>query len=130
MPYISQKRKDELLTRKPLNAGDLTYLMFRDCLNPEWNYVLGSSTRLALRLNDHIKAFLPESPRYADYATVIGCLRATRLELERRGLQPPDGHGIGPVIPALDAVETEFYAAVVGPYEAQKLEQNGDVECA
>lgn len=89
--------------------GDLTYLLTRATLD-------GASYR---RLLSVIDSFLPDEPRFADFAVVLGCLDATAREYVRR---------TGQVIPSTLAIAPAlFYRERVAPYEDQAIERNGDV---
>jgi hypothetical protein len=78
MPYVDQADKDLLDAGfDPSTPGQLTYV-----------------------LTKKVTEYLGATPRYADFAEVLGCLEATKLELYRRG---------------------------VTPYEDRKCAENGDV---
>lgn len=79
MPYLTQEQKNHVDNNllETVTAGELTYAL----------------TQVAL-------GYLRIDPFYADFATAIGCLEATKLELYRR---------------------------MVGPYEDGKIKVNGDV---
>lgn len=78
MPYVDDGDRMFLDTGwDPSTPGQLTYLL----------------TKL-------VTEYLGDEPRYADFASVLGCLEATKLELYRRG---------------------------VAPYEDRKCAENGDV---
>ena len=79
MPYIAQSSRTWLEEQgnPPGSPGELTYLL----------------TQL-------IRRYLGKSPRFSDFAAVLGSLEATKLELYRR---------------------------MVAPYEDQKRRENGEV---
>ena len=76
MPYIEQYTREHTIPNTE-HPGELTYELYLLCLTA-----------------------LPPNARFADYATVLGCLEATKLEL---------------------------YRQQIAPYEDLKLEENGDV---
>jgi hypothetical protein len=82
MPYITERAKSDLeetgMNPKFFSGpGDLNYAI----------------TRLVLE-------YLPTTPHYADYNSVVGVLESAKLE---------------------------FYARMVRPYEDKKIKENGDV---
>ena len=78
MPYIEQDKREHTIPNTD-HPGELTYELYLLCLTA-----------------------IPYEPSYADYATVLGCLEATKLELYRQH---------------------------IAPYEDAKREENGDVLC-
>ena len=76
IPYIKQERR-YIASSAPADVGELNYAI----------------TQLVL-------GYLPPSPRYADYNSVVGVLESAKLECYRRA---------------------------VAPYENQKAFDNGDV---
>ncbi len=78
MPYIPQYTRGHTIPNTD-HPGELTYELYLLCLSA-----------------------LPPDPHYADFAVVLGCLEATKLELYRQR---------------------------IAPYEDAKKEENGDVLC-
>ena len=78
MPYIPQEIREHTIPNTD-HPGELTYELYMLCVTA-----------------------LPPRPHFSDYATVLGCLEATKLELYRQH---------------------------VVPYEIGKLIENGDVTC-
>lgn len=78
MPYIPPEEREQIACGfAPETTGQLAYVLYLACLDS-----------------------LPEAPRFGDYAAVLGCLEAVKLEIARRHL---------------------------APYEQSKLEANGDI---
>lgn len=118
MPYLTAQRKQELENpkRKLSTAGDLTYAMTMVVLFPKLS--------LKAELAGAIDRYLPKSPRYEDYAIVLGCIDSVKREYRRReGLVGVSAA----VFDALESFADSFYADHVAPYEDTKIEQNGDV---
>ena len=65
MPYITREQKIELETRPPGSVGELTYVLYRTCLN-----------------------YAGPAPSYQTYAEILGALAATQQELYRRKVAP------------------------------------------
>lgn len=133
MSYPPQSRKDFLLNRHnpaPF-AGDLTY-----CLTVASLYFVDRTTYIdsciTAEFNDElmheIQRFLPVSPRYADYALVLGCLDSTRRELLRRRHETTRRDSkVLMTVGLLEIFTRAYYNNVVAPYEDTKRKQNGDV---
>lgn len=78
MPYIKHYKRDVIdPIVVPEDVGGLTFVLYKQCL-----------------------IYLGTSPRYQNYAEVMGALEATKLELYRRH---------------------------IAPYEDTKIEENGDI---
>ena len=111
MPYLDYSRKQALDQGvvNPATPGDLTYLLTRTVLQ-------GATLQ---QLEAVIDSYLPEEPRFADFAIVLGSLDATSREYVRR---------TGRTLPATLAILPHlFYRERIAPYEDEKIEQNGDV---
>jgi hypothetical protein len=65
MPYITDQLKDELKRREALRPGELTYNIYRLCLD-----------------------YVGERPVFEDIANVLGSLEASKLEFYRRVVVP------------------------------------------
>lgn len=118
MPYISRREK-ELLDggTAPQTCGHLTYLIYRAALD-------NNSLDLDEPVQAAVDRFLPEEPRFEDFAHVLGAVYAAALELTRRHPRGP----LGTTAPyGLYTFASKFYSEVVGPYEDKKIEENGDV---
>ena len=64
MPYIPFAEREQIaLGFAPETTGQLTYVIYLACMES-----------------------LPEKPRFGDYAAVLGCLEAVKLEIARRHL--------------------------------------------
>ena len=64
MPYIPEAEREQLaLGFPPETTGQLTYVIYLACLES-----------------------LPDEPRFGDYAAILGCLEAVKLEIARRHL--------------------------------------------
>jgi hypothetical protein len=77
VPYIRKDRRDAVHEGGAITYGELNY-----------------------ELTTRILEFLPYSPRYEDFQSVIGLL---------------------------ECMKQEFYRRLVAPYEDKKKEENGDV---
>lgn len=118
MPYLDTRRKFELVNgAKPETPGDLTFL-FTSAL-------LGNLTGddLPANIREIVSWYLPDEPRFADHAVVLGCLYCARREdYRRRSASRYDlGRGV------LSAFAVWYYDHVVAPYEDTKIAENGDV---
>lgn len=116
MPYLAQKRKDELDNNPKqalVTAGDLTYVVYKLMLRPD----LGESD-FRTEVGKAINRYMPKHPKYGNYAMVIGCLRCASFEWERRH-HTPEGW--------LDLFIADYYENTIAPYEDEKIKQNGDV---
>lgn len=125
MPYLSQKRKDQLKdpVLLPSTPGDLTYLLTRAVLDNQQIVIAREECRRAIK-----QYMVGREVRYALFAEVLGCLLSTRLEYERRtaaALRDFGGSRRG--LNIIDPIIDEFYREEVAPYEDEKIEQNGDV---
>ena len=66
MPYIPPEEREQIACGfPPETTGQLTYVIYLACLDS-----------------------LPDEPRFGDYAAVLGCLEAVKLEIARRHLAP------------------------------------------
>lgn len=65
MPYIKEGRRDFVKRMGGANVGDLTYILYKTCLD-----------------------YLGTSPSFSDFAEVLGALEAYKLELYRRKIAP------------------------------------------
>lgn len=66
MPYIPPAEREQLALGFPVETtGQLTYVIYLACMDS-----------------------LPDEPRFGDFAAVLGCLEATKLEIARRHLAP------------------------------------------
>jgi len=86
-------------------------------------YFVFQETEAVLRpvlLEVIIEVYSP--PKYYRYNRAIGMLECCRLEFERR-------YNVKSVLAynLLDKVILKFYKEIIGPYEDEKIEQNGDV---
>ena len=67
MPYITKEARERVEAMGPSRPGELTYLLYRECVR----YARGQTFE-----------------SFATYAEVLGCLEATKLELYRRHVAP------------------------------------------
>lgn len=119
MPYLTQQRKDHLNSGGHIvTAGDLTYLLTTALLAKM------PPAELSARLSELVSSFLPEDPRFGDFAVVLGSLDATWREWIRRTWQGQKDWGAAE---EFDRFRRRFYERVVAPYEDTKIAQNGDV---
>lgn len=119
MPYLTKKRIAELKNPKAkvLGAGDLTYLMTKSLLDQPEGYSVSQ------RLEVDIARYMPDEPRYENYAVVLGCLASTKMEYERRIV----AFHTHRCIEELDSFAADYYMDVIAPYEDKKIQENGDV---
>ena len=121
MPYIDSETKKILdeFPRRANKAGELTYLFYRRALdiNP---------LDLEPALDEVVCGYLPRTPRYEDFAIVLGSLYGAALELKRRY----GGRGVRELSAplAICSYAANFYANTVAPYEDKKIEENGDIQ--
>lgn len=127
MPYLTQDRKNQIIApnSKLSTAGDLTYKLTVAAMRSS------SDNDFEDRLTNVISAYLRPSPRYEDFAIVLGCLDSTRREIKRR---IPDlvrkgytRHLVEMTCMRIELYAAAYYAEVVAPYEDLKIIQNGDV---
>lgn len=122
MPYVDQVTREGLdAGSPPTNVGELTYLIYAALLrgHPE------SKGALAGHIQADVDAFIrANGKRYATLNGVVGSLECARREYIRRRLRNVSH---APPLMALEDYLTEFYGAVVAPYEDDKIEENGDV---
>ena len=67
MPYIQKESRERAKAVGPSRPGELTYLLYRECVR--------------YARDAHMESF-------ATYAEILGCLEATKLELYRRHVAP------------------------------------------
>mgnify|MGYP001587477506 FL=1 len=67
MPYIDVESRQQLIKRRPLTVGELTYRLYKEC-------------RSYLNKNKQYK--------YQDLAEVLGALEATKLEFYAKIVRP------------------------------------------
>lgn len=65
MPYIERERRQSVAAVGPANVGDLTYVLFKECLQ-----------------------YVGQNPRYQDLAEVLAALEGCKLEFYRRRVAP------------------------------------------
>lgn len=120
MPYVDQATKDELDhgERTAATPGELTYIVTAHLLSLD-HY----DPYLEVAIKQEVADFLKnKSHSYALLSSVVGCLECARREfLRRRPASSVVSHFV------LTKVLDDFYATVIGPYEDEKINQNGDV---
>lgn len=131
MPYLDRSRKKRLdMGARIETPGDLTYMLTMALLRsrPSDPYDAHEVYDNAYqRIEGTVALYileLPDAPRYADFAVILGCLDSTRREFLRRA--PRDGT-FGYRVTAIRNYAERFYSDTVAPYEDTKIEQNGDV---
>jgi hypothetical protein len=126
MPYLTDQRKHDIDTnpKQPLvTAGDLTYKLTMIALECD------DSNQFSDMVLDAIARYMPQQPRYENYAVVLGCLDSTRREIRRRenSLTVYLKNRINHSWYMLTLFSESYYKNVVAPYEDEKIAQNGDV---
>lgn len=118
MPYISQKAKRELATiRRPKGAGELNYtltLLLLDSPHP---------TIFRLKIDQIISEYIRENGlKYQSFNDLAGAFMLSGGEFYRRTGTLPE---------AMSEIMADclwgFYKDVVGPYEDNKIKENGDL---
>lgn len=126
MPYLTQERKDQLAGGAvPETAGDLNYLLTTQLLQAIRADTAWSARRAA---NDLACGFIDNHGlSYTTCNTIVGAVECCRRELKRR----TPTHLKVPIHQAVDLELRnwldDFYEGTIGPYEDEKIEQNGDV---
>ena len=116
MPYIKQAQRDALKTIQPANAAQLCYeLCYFVQLGPD-NNKAGMYRSI---FDAYLAGFPKEEVTWKTYAEVMGAVMGALAELGRRHLDYDRK-------PLMEAFSTWYYE-VVGPYEDQKIAENGDV---
>jgi hypothetical protein len=126
LPYLTAGRKSQLADPKShiVTAGDLTYLITMSAVD---------ESQTSIDLHAIIERYLPEQPRYENYAIVLGCIDSARREiLRRQDFLNDKARSVGwenwpELVPFyLSEFADDYYRDVIAPYEDQKIEQNGD----
>lgn len=129
MPYVTPEAKKALERRPPCNVGELTYLLYRECVKLEEGHLIYRHNLQSWCLDQCVaylrKTYSPawhhaQATGFARHAEVLGALTSARLELLRRYKVFAAGN-------VLDQVLADFYLEHTAPYEDQKREENGDV---
>lgn len=116
MPYISKKDRSALALRNPQNAGELNYLLTL--------LILSKNEDLKEEIEFQINTYIENKGlRYQNCNDVFGALVGCGLELRRRF-----GDTYNIEIDILYRVLHTFYDELVGPYEEEKIRDNGDLE--
>lgn len=121
MPYIVELERKWIADGNTiLSVGMLTYAITDALLS----LPLGADITSVIRekIDEYIDA--AGQPSFQLYAEVLGALQAVRLEFHRR---EPRKLFTRQVSRAVRVVTSDFYSQVIGPYEDQKIAQNGDV---
>lgn len=129
MPYLEEYDKFRIGRGGLLmSAGDLTYALTKALLDSDPNNAYTSAWQAVSATVDRFIESLAEvgaKVRYADYATILGCLDSTWREYSRR-MPWSEGTKANRIWAVRDFAE-HFYDNVVAPYEDTKIEENGDV---
>lgn len=122
MPYIAEQRRRILKAGgQAENVGELTYLLTDAIIDAQDTYTGWFEDQLEVEIHEYLYVDRVGDPRFKDYAEVIGALGATLLEYDRR-----EGTDVR-VRNRLNDFIWQWYGRVVGPYEDQKIIENGDV---
>lgn len=110
-----------------MTAGDLTYRLTTIVIKNRNGFSLSVGAKTlhptTAKLFDlAIAGFLGKEPRFADYATALGCLDCMSREFVRR-----EKARAGGLEASVNHYATRFYAEKVAPYEDRKRQENGDV---
>lgn len=123
MPYLTSQEKNLLdQGSRPQTCGHLTYLLYK--IGSSYNHSIWLTTQPPewIEIRDACTAFLPDEPKFQDYAEMLGCIYAAALEIRRRKIFSFAGPAY------LEHVAEIFYSQTIGPYEDKKIEENGDVK--
>jgi hypothetical protein len=138
MPYITHAAKAKIdAERKPADCGELNYQISIYLLRmvearEAGRMVLMPYTEIHEDVMRFCRAYLVANVapvgrlRYAHGNDIMGVLACARHELLRR-ITPRRAEVFGNLAKVLAAVESEFYAEVLAPYETTKIQENGDL---
>lgn len=123
MPYITQDAREDLRSRTPQTAGELTYQITVDlmALDPVTMRQYEIENVMLNRANEYIRE---NGISYQHISDVIGSLMCVGLEWNRRQTSGIAGKRIKWVS---KHVANIFYRQTVAPYEDLKIEENGDL---
>ena len=125
MPYVDKELRRKLEDERvvPSTAGELTYRLFMLALAAENRpYRADAVAQVATveqAILNQVKEYVQHNGvRYQTICEAMGSLECTSRELRRRKVR---------VEVNFRYLQGLFYREVAGPYEDQKIQQNGDV---
>lgn len=124
MPYIKQENRTLIDSKKvyPRNAGELNYAITQCFIQqPVGIPVLSFANSIKKLVIQYIRT---NGLKYQQINDVIGALNGVWWEARRR-LGETDQVNL--LFEAITLVEDNFYHAVVGPYEDEKIQENGEL---
>lgn len=126
MPYIDKELRPDLDAgkRQPVNAGELTYCLYRAALLSEEKYA-DTHTDFKKKCHELCANYLRSGQTcYQRLCEIIGSLICTSLEISSRFDRFDE---FDELLVDLAEVVDEFYEFRVSPYEDTKRYSNGDV---